>query len=79
MYSGPEHREKLKQDAKNFLFDQNFQAEVQRQIAEKKAKKDLTLVEKLGKDSAETRDRISPRFAVKGDDEKINRVHGVFP
>ena len=53
MYSGPEHREKLKQDAKNFLFDQNFQAEVQRQIAEKQANKDKTLVEKLGKDSAE--------------------------
>ena len=39
MYSGPEHREKLKQDAKDFLFDQNFQEEVQRLIAEKRPKK----------------------------------------
>tara|TARA_B110001450_G_C17273444_1_gene340487 strand:+ start:51 stop:299 length:249 start_codon:yes stop_codon:yes gene_type:complete len=42
---------------------------VQRQIADKKAKKDLSLVEKLGQDSMETRDRISSRFDVKGDDE----------
>ena len=69
MYSGPEHREKLKQEAKNFLFDQNFQAEVQRQIAEKQANKNKTLVEKLGQDSAEQRDRLSSRFTIKGDDE----------
>ena len=42
---------------------------MQRQIADKKAKKDLSLVEKLGQDSMETRDRISSRFDVKGDDE----------
>ena len=69
MYSGPEHREKLKQDAKNFLFDQNFQEEVQRQIAEKKAKGSKTLVEKLGQDGAESRDRLSSRFDVTGDDD----------
>ena len=69
MYSGVEHREKLKQEAKNFLFDQNFQAEVQRQIAEKQAKKDKTLVEKLGQDAPEQRDRLSSRFVIQGDDE----------
>tara|TARA_B110000238_G_scaffold44645_1_gene48213 strand:- start:221 stop:472 length:252 start_codon:yes stop_codon:yes gene_type:complete len=42
---------------------------VQRQIAEKKAKGDKTLVEKLGQDALESRDRLSSRFDVNGDDE----------
>ena len=45
MYSQIEHREKLKQEAKNYLFDQEFNAEVERQISEKKANKDKTLSE----------------------------------
>ena len=45
MYSQTEHREKLKQEAKNYLFDQEFAAEVDRQISEKKANKDKTLSE----------------------------------
>ena len=42
---------------------------MQRQIAEKKAKGDKTLVEKLGQDVLESRDRLSSRFDVNGDDE----------
>ena len=37
-------------------------------IAEKKAKKDMTLIEKMGQDAPETKDRVASRFVIKGDD-----------
>ena len=48
MYNQEEHRERLKQEAKNMLFEAEFNAQVERQIAEKQANKDKTLAEKLG-------------------------------
>ena len=68
MYSNKEHREKLKQDAKNILFEDQFQREVERQIADKQSKAGRSLAEQLG----ETKDapvRTQPRFAIKNDDE----------
>ena len=47
MFNAAQHREKLKQDAKNVLFDQEFAAEVERQIAEKKALKGKSLAEQM--------------------------------
>ena len=48
MYSNKEHREKLKQEAKNILFEDQFQKEVERQIADKQSKAGKSLAEQLG-------------------------------
>ena len=70
MFNAAQHREKLKQDAKNVLFDQEFAAEVERQIAEKKALKGKSLAEQMKLDGKNTPANMpAPRFAVAGDDE----------
>ena len=70
MYSQQEHREKLKQEAKNYLFDQEFAAEVERQISEKQANQSKTLSEATNVKRLDTQKwRQSSRFEVTGDDE----------
>ena len=69
MFSAKEHQNKLKQDAKNILFDQEFAAEVERQIAEKKALKGKSLVEQMKLDSVNAPKKHDGRFSVPGDDE----------
>ena len=68
MFSRDEHREKLKQEAKNALFDQEFAAEVERQIAEKQANKGKSLLEKMKLDSVTQKNELAPRFKIDGDD-----------
>ena len=70
MYSQQEHREKLKQEAKNYLFDQEFAAEVERQISEKQANQTKTLSEATNVKRLDTQKwRQTSRFEVTGDDE----------
>ena len=67
MYSLPEHRQKLQQQAENILFEAEFQKEVERQLAAKQANKGKTLIEKLGQ---QQKPKVNhPRFEIEGDDE----------
>ena len=66
MYNQFEHRNKLKQDAENILFEMEFAKEIEKQLAEKRTLKDKTLAEKLG--YVKQADPLK-RFTIEGDDE----------
>ena len=51
------------------MFEQEFENELQRQIAEKKALKDKTLAEKLGQGHDDVFVDRKARFKIEGDDE----------
>ncbi len=48
MYSAQEHRAKLQHEAANMLFEAEFNAEIQAQLAQKRSQAGKTLAEKLG-------------------------------
>ena len=51
------------------LFEAEFNAQVEKQIAEKQANKNKTLAEKLGHTHLDFSDRVEKRFTIANDDE----------
>ena len=51
------------------LFEAEFNAQVEKQIAEKQANKNKTLAEKLGESTLDFSDKIEKRFKIENDDE----------